>query len=334
MSGRASSSKPSSSKNIGAQKTKVLFFRDFRRFTGGDLKVWDYFNHVRSSRSHEALIRFTEDSVWSEDNPWNAAHEHVVRFGEPCAPDVLFVSGVDWRMIERANRPESPIPIINLIQHVRHADPHDKLGRNRFLPHKAIRICVSPEVAETIERTGRVRGPVFTIPDAIDLERLARFARNGPRDLDLVVVANKQPEAGHAILEQLRDHGRSEIVDVRSPRHIVLDLMGRAAVTVFVPNPLEGFYIPALEGMALGTIVVCPDCVGNRSFCLDLENCFRPDHDVDAIVGAAREALARRGELGAMVERAGETAARHDLRRERKAFLEILERVDELWPEA
>ena len=44
--------------------------------------------------------------------------------------------------------------------------------------------------------------------------------------------------------------------------------MARARVTVLVPNPKEGFYLPALEAMALGTIVVCPDCVGNRSFCV------------------------------------------------------------------
>jgi glycosyltransferase involved in cell wall biosynthesis len=321
--------RPSSEDN-----TKVLFFRDFRRFTGGDLKVWDYFNHVRSSPRHEALIRFTEDSVWGEDNPWSSMREHVVRFGEAFRPDVLFLSGVDWRMIERADRPESPIPIINLIQHVLHADPNDKLGRYRFLPHKAIRICVSPEVTRALEQTGRVRGPIFTIPDAVDLERLAGFARNGTGDLDLLVLANKQPERGRAILERLGGDHRSHIVEVRSPQDEVLDLISRAAVTVFVPNPKEGFYLPALEGMALGTIVVCPDCVGNRSFCIDRDNCFRPAYEVDAIVSDAREALAQRGELGGMIDRATRTAARHDLREERRAFLEILERVDQLWAAA
>jgi glycosyltransferase involved in cell wall biosynthesis len=314
--------------------TEVLFFRDFRRFTGGDLKVWDYFNHVRSSPRHEAMIRFTEESVWGDDNPWSAAREHVVRFGEPCRPDVLFLSGVDWQMIERADRPESPIPIVNLIQHVLHADPDDKLGRYRFLAHKAIRICVSHEITTALEQTGRVHGPLFTIPDAVDLERLAGFATKGMRDLDLLVLANKQPERGRAVLERLTGDHRAQIVDVRSPHDEVLDLMGRAAVTVFVPNPKEGFYLPALEGMALGTIVVCPDCIGNRSFCLDRDNCFRPAYDVAAIVADTGEALARKDELDAMVQSAAKTAAGHDLRDERGAFLEILERVGELWAAA
>jgi hypothetical protein len=313
---------------------KVLFFRDFRRFTGGDLKVWDYFNHVRSSPRHEAWIRFSEDSVWEDSNPWKDAREHIVRFGEAFRPDILFLSGVDWRMIERSDRPESPIPIINLIQHVRHADPDDKLGRYRYLSHKAIRICVSPEITAALELTGRVRGPLFTIPDAVDLERLARFERDEPRDLDLLVLANKQPELGRKLLRRLEPSGPAQIIDVRTPQDEVLRSMARAVVTVFVPNPKEGFYLPALEGMALGTIVVCPDCIGNRSFCTDRVNCFRPAYELDAIVADAQEALGRRSELGAMIESAADTAARHDLRDERRAFLDVLERVEELWAAA
>jgi hypothetical protein len=74
--------------------------------------------------------------------------------------------------------------------------------------------------------------------------------------------------------------------------------------------------------------------VGNRSFCLDGVNCFRPAYEADAIAAAARTALARRGELGALIERAAETARAHDLPGERRAFLEVLERVDELWGSA
>jgi glycosyltransferase involved in cell wall biosynthesis len=279
-------------------------------------------------------VRFTEESVWGPDNPWDAARDRVIGPAEQIRPDVLFLSGVDWNMIDRADWAESRVPVINLIQHVWHAAPNDKLGRSRFLPHKAIRICVSPEVARAIERTGRVRGPVFTIPDAIDFHRLAGLAPSAPPDLDLLVLANKQPERGHAVLERLAGSGRAHIVDARSPHAAVLDLVARAAVTVFLPNPKEGFYLPALEGMALGTIVVCPDCVGNRSYCIDRVYCFRPAYTVDSIVADAREALARRAQLGAMIESAGETARRHDLSEERHAFLEILDRVEKLWARA
>ena len=289
---------------------------------------------MRASPHHDARIRFSAESVWNETNPWSAAPDHVVGPDEEADADVLFLSGVDWNMIDRAHWAESPVPVINLIQHVWHADPHDKLGRARFLPNKAIRICVSPEVTRAIERTGRVRGPVFTIPDAIDVGRLVSRVGSGPRDLDLLVLANKQPQRGHEVLERLAGAGRTHIVDTRSPHEQVLDLMARARVTVFVPNPKEGFYLPALEGMALGTVVVCPDCVGNRSYCLDRVNCFRPAFGVAEIVAAAREALAEPDRLNGMIEAAAETARRHDLEEERSAFLDILGRVEELWAAA
>ena len=107
--------------------------------------------------------------------------------------------------------------------------------------------------------------------------------------------------------------------------------MGRAGVTLLLPNPKEGFYLPALEAMALRTIVVCPDCIGNRSFCIDGSNSFRPAYEDDAVVEAAENALAHRSDLAPMLEKGLGTARDHDLAHERKAFLKILARVDELW---
>jgi glycosyltransferase involved in cell wall biosynthesis len=321
--------RPSSSK-----PTEVLFFRDYKRFTGGDLKVWDYFNHVRSSPRHTARILFTPESVWDSGNPWSGARDHVVHDRGDVDPDILFLSGTDWRRLERTQRRESPIPIVNLIQHVRHACPDDPLGRYNWLPHKAIRICVGPEVTRALERTGRVRGPLFTIPDAIDLDAVARHATSHPRDLDLLVVANKQPELGRALHARLADGLRTALIDERTPQPELLRLVGSAAVTLFVPNPKEGFYLPAVEGMALRTVVVCPDCIGNRSFCQDGVNCFRPDYDEGAIVRAATEALGRRDELGEMLDNATETARAHDLADERSAFLAVLDRVADLWAAA
>lgn len=281
-------------------------------------------------------MRFSEDSVWDASNPWNAAREHVIGSEDDVDFDVLFLSGVDWRaMIPIEERDEYRRPIINIVQHVWHACPNDQLNRHRFLPHKAIRICVSPEIAKAIKRTGRVRGPVFTIPNAIELDALARAGAPPARDIDLLVAANKQPQLGRAVAARLRRAGRAvELVDDRIPRAVLLDLMRRARVSVLVPNPKEGFYLPALEGMALGTVVVCPDCIGNRSFCLPGENCFRPDYEQDAIVAAAEDALRDDAPLETLRARALETARAHDMPGERRAFLDILDRVGALWAAA
>jgi glycosyltransferase involved in cell wall biosynthesis len=291
---------------------------------------------VRSSERHTALVRFTADSTWDATNPWNAAREHVIGEDDDVDFDVLFLSGIDWRgTIPIEERDEYRRPIINLIQAVWHACPNDPLNRHRFLPHKAIRICVSPQVEQAIARTGRVRGPVFTIPDGLDLDAVAAMADAPTRDIDVLVGANKVPDLGHRVADRLRREGRTvELVDERVPRRDLVRLMSRARVSVLVPRPKEGFYLPALEGMAAGTVVVCPDCIGNRSFCLPGENCFRPEYDEDAIVASAETALREEPGLDELRGRALATAQAHDIAGERTAFLDILDGVEELWAAA
>ena len=281
-------------------------------------------------------MRFTADSAWGPTNPWTAAREHVIGEDDDVDFDVLFLSGIDWRgMIPIEERAEYPRPIINLVQHVWHACPNDPLNRHRFLPHKAIRICVSPQIDKAIVATGRVRGPVFMIPNGLDLEAVSGMADAPARDIDVLVAANKRPDLGRAVAARLRSEGRIvELVDQRIPRWELIRLMSRARVSVLVPNPKEGFYLPALEGMAVGTVVVCPDCIGNRSYCLDGQNSLRPDYDEDAIVAAAERALAGDALRARLTEAAGATADAHDLAVERRAFLEVLDRVAELWAAA
>ena len=308
----------------------MVFHRDFREFSGGHLKVWNYFGHVAASPDHEPWIRFSPGSRWDGPNPWRAVPDRVLGPDAGVEADVLFLAGLDWlRLAPRARR-RPPCPVVNLIQHVRHAAPDDP--RFAFLRHPAVRICVSDEVAEAIVSTGRVNGPVFTIPNAVDVPAAA--APGTTRDLDVLVVASKGPETGALVAGAVGRRGRSvRLVDRWVPRDELLDGLRRARVTVFVPHRTEGFYLPALEGMALGTVVVCPDCVGNRSFCLPDLNCLRPAFDAEALAAAAETALAWPADrVRSVVENAAATASRHDLATERSAFLEILRDVDRLHP--
>ncbi len=278
-------------------------------------------------------MRFSADSVWDATNPWNAARDSIVTDETAADFDVVFLSGTDWRrLIPEDQRPAYAKPVVNLIQHVKHACENDTLGRHMLLRHKAIRICVSAEVERAILATGRVRGPVFTIPDAIDVAEVERLAGTARRDIDVLVVAGKRPELGASIASALRAPERTvHLTDTRIPRPELIGLMGRARVSVLLPNPKEGFYLPAVEAMAAQTLVVCPDCVGNRSFCVDGENCFRPPYEEQSILAAAERATGDDAGHRAMVAAAAETARAHDLALERRAFLEILDRAAELW---
>jgi glycosyltransferase involved in cell wall biosynthesis len=304
----------------------VFFFRTFKRFQGGHLKVWDYYNHVLSS-DFVPYIHFAADSVWDETNPWTALA--LPETDDPPDPDILFLGGSDWRYVPDKQRDDSPVPLINLIQHVRHADPGHELSG--FLRHRAIRICVSQEVADVVAASGLARGPIVAIPNGIDIQALDRVSRD--RTMDLLVVANKQPDLGRELVQHLHDPASTiRLIDEMLPRDAFLDALREARVTVFLPNPTEGFYLPALEGMAIGTVVVCPDVVGNRSFCVPGVTAFRPDYAIADILDATRSALRLSAEAtAAMLEAARGVALTHDLSIERKRFLEVLGSAREIW---
>lgn len=313
-----------------SKKRVVLFHRDFRTFSGGHLKTWDYFNHVTSSSRFEPRIAFSAESKWDTTNPWFSARDKVVPWDVKAA-DVFFLAGVDWRVLSPAERADPPRPIFNLIQHPRHAAPGSEL--RGFLKHRAIRICVSEEVANAIKETNEVNGPVFVIPNGIDITSLPRGRAFEDRTTDLLICGLKAPDLAREAYTGFAAPNRVVRWLIEwIPRNDYLKRVADARITLFLPRPSEGFYLPPLEGMACGTIVVCPDCVGNRGFCVDEVNCFRPEYEQSSIHSAVTNALQQNpADQVKMQKAAHATAARHSLESERATFLSLLDRVDELW---
>ncbi len=311
----------------------VLFRRNFHRLQGGHLKVFHYFEHVRSSAQHEARIRFYADSVWDATNPWFGLREYVLAPEDDVRPDVLFLAGPDWRWLSPEERARSPLPIINLVQYLPRPGHDGPL--NRFLAHPAIRICVSPQVQERLQRAGSVPGPIFTIPIALDVERLPQAPPRAERLNDCVVLAIKDRPLGRRIAQRLSAaRFRVQLIEQPVPREELLATMAGARVAVHLPLAVEGAYLPALESMALRTAVVCPDSVGNRSFCRDGDTCLVPKRNERAIVAAALSLLsASEQELEPMLDAAYAESMMRTLSSERERFLEILDRADELWAE-
>ena len=311
----------------------ILFYRDFRGLTGGHLKVWHYFNHIINSPEYIPYIYFSQKTVWDASNPWLNMDKKLRLFQPLSNPDIIFMEGTDWEILDEKYKHNSPVPIINLIQHIRHAFPDNP--RYPFLQHKAIRICVSEEVKSYLEKTGRVNGPLFAIPCSIDLEKLPRPLPYSQKRDEILIAALKEPELGRQLKQQLEVLDKPvNLLTSRLLRKDYLELVNRAKFTIFLPNKKEGegFYLPALEGMALGSLVICPDCIGNRSFCLPGRNCFRPEYDLNSIINAVQNALKLSpGEVEEIFAKAKLTASQHSLMAEREAFLKILTNVNELW---
>ncbi len=312
----------------------VLFHRDFRGFTGGHLKVWHYFNHVRHSPDYVPYAYFSKETIWDESNPWLDLKAQALASWHAIRPDVLCLAGVDWLVLSEDQRGDCSVPVINLILGMRHAQPEDI--RYSFLKNKAIRICISEDVGIALRETHQVNGPLFVIPGSIDAQDFPKPRESSEKDYDLLIVAKKQPELGLELLRRLeRSDRRIEILTTHLfSRSDFLSQVNRAKITVFVPtaNPYEGFHLPALEGMAMGTLVVCPDCIGNRSFCLPGYNCFRPEFTLEGILKAAEAALQLPPtQMRQMLANATMTVAKHELMNERKAFLNILENVSQIY---
>jgi len=236
-------------------------------------------------------------------------------------------------MVDEHPAASKEAPVLNFVAGLRHADP----GSNRFeyLDRKAIRICASEAVAAAIRETELVKGPVVAIPNGVDAEAL-RALPALERRTDVLVAALKQPELGAELAEALADAGHSvELLTERVPRDEYLDRVRSSRVATFLPLEEEGFYLPPLEAMALGTLVVCPDCVGNRSFCVRGETCLVPAYSRSDILDSAEAALALPPEQAdALVAGALRAADNHSLAAERRAFLHVLDRLDELWAES
>ncbi len=309
----------------------VLFHRSYRCLRGGHLKVYDYYDHVKHSPYYRPEIYFSR-VVWDPNNPRWSEKETVLTRWDPSRAQVLFLAGMDWQLLDEAQRKSAPWPIINLIQSFRHSLPYDK--RYAFLPYKTIRICVSPEVEAAIRDTGRANGPIHTISSAISVIKIPRDSKE--RNISVLIFGLKEPKIAEKIAIQLERRifsaKRIEVISSPIPRERFLAKMIQAETTVFLPKKREGFYLPALEGMFMGTLVVCPDCIGNRSFCIDRLNCVMPQYSVanitDSVISVLNMQERDRAEL---TMRALDTAHQHSLESERTAFFEILHNLSQIW---
>lgn len=301
---------------------RILFHRDFKEYTGGHGKVWDYFNHA-IALGLDARVYLTPDSLRDASNPWLSMPQRIESAWQPEKADLLFLAGMDWAELGAFDTLD--IPVINLVQHVRHADP--ALPLRPFLSRQAWRICVSRAVSEAIVATGEVAGAVRVIPAALNLpaiEPAFSGARHG-----VFIGAFKNPVLGQSLHELLERQGQTARLSTNwLARRDFLDALASAHTAVLLPHATEGFFLPGLEAMALDCAVVMPNCTGNSEYAVDGFNCLMPASTASSLSAAL--ARLQDGHLHASVRKAGwQTAARHTLLGEREAFASVLA---EVWP--
>lgn len=301
---------------------RLLFHRDFRGYTGGHGKVHDYFLHAAAHPEWTPAVHMDPSSTF-DGNPWADGREAFLDRFDPASADALFLGGFDWT---RYSQPVAGLPVINLVQHVRHGDPEHPLSG--FLSRPAVRICVSAAVAAAIGTTGRVRGPVLVVDAALDLPELP--ATDLPR-AGVFIDAIKQPDLGTRIAALLGDRNDVVLSRARMPRADYLQALADSRIAIVLPHPTEGFYLPGLEAMALGCATVVPDCVGNRAYLRDGVNALAPAWDDAAFAAAVLRIEDQPGLHADLVTAGRATAGRFTRAREREAFHRILDDLPALW---
>ena len=295
---------------------KFSFHRDYKHYTGGHQKFRDYLLHTVSHANTECSL-FVQKQCSIMPDFFN--HLDNVNYQQQYTPeqaDIVFLAGIDWRHYLQHFSKEQPI--INLIQHVRHGEEGSELFS--FLQYKALRICVSDAVRDAI--APYANGDCVTIPMGHDFPNLS-----ASKDVDLYVLGKKNPDFAGRIAEWARR--RNMVVHIDSElvtRDVVLSNMARSKITLALPNPTEGFFLPGIEAMALSARAIVPDCIANREYCQPFTNATLCEYTESACIRAIEQAIDRLQTPMQVFEkfRGTRLARQYTLDKERKAYHKLL----------
>lgn len=328
-------------------KRRILFYRKWidnkGGKSGGQLKVRDAYEHFQFSDEFQPHIYFDPINVWDNNsgNVWNKYRSVGLDHWEINPTDVLFFSGTDWEILPEKMRSNCPVPIIN-IAHPRHTNVSDK--RNQYLKYPAIRIIKS-QTGYNILKSYGINGPAFVIPDAIDFKSLPEI-NNNPQ-IDILIVALKNQSLGIELYNKMTSifnlrfkkyKIKLQIPPALPTRADFLNLLNNAKTTVFLPlteeRGFEGFYLPALEAMALKKFVICPNVIGNSDFCIPNVTCLQPEYNINSILKYIEKSTTMEDvDRWTIINNGYKKSLDHDIKFERESYLNILKNIDNLWQE-
>lgn len=300
---------------------RLLFVRNFKRPTGGNVAVRDYFFHALAHTRFDTRLYFTPGSRHAESDLWeDLPAERLVVSPDWQTFDFVFVNGKDWRLIPEG---ENSFRIIHLVQHLGYANDPELRG---YLKRPALRICLSRAARESIEPYAA--GATCVLPSGVDTHLF--FEDEGARRRGSVLVwGGKAPDVAREIEARLAARGvEVAVLDGWLPRAAFASRLRAADVFIALPLSREGFFRPPLEALACGCAVVCSDALGNREHCLSGVTCLQPHHNnVDEHVAAALRLLSD-NELRERLRREGRAHARRfDLAAERASFHAVLDEL-------
>ncbi|MFA6114938.1 MAG: glycosyltransferase [Sphingomonas sp.] len=304
-----------------ASRHRLLLIRHFGAPTGGNVKVRDYYTHAAAHPLIDAALWFSPGSRHRESDIWDGVPDAAI-VSDPRADlaDTRFVAlnGKDWSLLpERAPSPE----ILHFTQHPGYlTDP----VLRAYLARPARRICTTPALRNALAPAAC--GPMHLVPIGAADGFFAR--RSDSKSIGVTILSGKQPALAEALAARLRRSGLAPVLAgvPRLPQPAYETLIGATDVLVALPNIVEGFYLPALEGMAAGSVVITNDAGGNRGHCRPETTCLiAPRDDLDAHEAAVMRALSDAPLRDRLRAGGDAVASRHTMAEERRAFHTVID---------
>ena len=321
----------------------MYFLTPTFRPVGGVVKIFDYVNHALSL-GYEPVIACPESykpglPLFEIERFSHITPENGIRFTDldkvAVGPhDLAFLSWpTHYQIVEpRFSRWTRHEQVIFIVQNVRWANPKWTNGYAlRLLSRPMARIMTNDVVLEAVRPYLNETSMTEVILLGNESSFFAKERTGGFEGTVKVGYTTWKSGVGEEVARTLAEDSGFSFRAIRNPVgwRELKELYHWSDVFLATPLAEEGFYMPGLEAMAAGAIVISPDAGGNRAYCRFGENCVEVGLEE---AGDYVEAL--KGLRGGPVEeierlrRGGyEAVGRHTLEHERERFGEFMERL-------
>ena len=322
---------------------RIYFLTPTWRPVGGVVKIFDYVNHARSlgyvpiiacPELYKPGLPLFEISRFSDISPQNGIRFTIPEKVSVDPYDLAFLSWpTHYEIVEpRMSRWTQHEQIIFIVQNVRWANPSFAGGYAlRLLSRPMARIMTNDVVLEAVKPYLNPSSMTEVIRLGHDSGFFAKERYGGFGSPIKVGYTTWKSDVGDRVASLLSRSPEFRFRAIRDPVgwDELRELYHWADVFLATPLMEEGFYLPGLEAMAAGAVVITSDAGGNRAYCDFGENCIQVGlDDAEGYVAALK--ILRTESVGNIerLRRNGyETVDRHTLEHERECFGEFLARL-------
>ena len=264
--------------------------------------------------------------------------ENGIRFADPrdivVGPgDLAFFCGVGMyeTLQHRLSRWTRHEQVIQAVRGIRPTDPSYTDGYAlRLLTRPMARMVTNDIVLEAVRPYLSRDSFTEVIKVGHDTEFFSKERTGGFGGRIKVAYTTWKSEVGDRVASSLRNSSfEFRAIGDQATWEELRELYHWADVFLATPLVQEGFYLPGIEAMAAGNIVLTPDVGGNRTYCRFGENCLLVDwEDAASYVDILRSlALESPKKVERMRSLGYETLREHTWEREERQFGEFLERL-------